>query len=51
MVQGEMPFSDVEETVVYTKRNDLGYTIHYKEQGFVTKLTEDKVTNKNLMKL
>ena len=35
-----MPFSDVEETVVYTKRNDLGYTIHYKEQG----------TNKNLQK-
>ena len=47
VVQGEMPFRDVEETVVYTKRNDLGYTIHYKEQGTNAKLAEDKVvTNK-----
>ena len=47
VVQGEMPFRDVEETVVYTKRNDLGYTIHYKEQGTNKKLAEDKVvTNK-----
>lgn len=33
VVQGEMPFRDVEETVVYTKRTDLTYTVHYYYNG------------------
>ena len=36
-----------EHTFYYTKRDDLEYTIHYKEQGTNAKLAEDKVvTNK-----
>ena len=34
-----------EYTFYYTKRNDLSYTVYYKEQGTETKLAEAKVVN------
>ena len=40
-----MQVSGNEMTFFYTKRNDLSYTVHYKEQGSNATLSEDKVVN------
>mgnify|MGYP002555213559 CR=1 FL=1 len=41
-VSGSMPAKDVTETVTYTKRNDLSYTVNYYWNGTDTKVKESK---------
>ena len=44
-VSGTMPASDVVETVTYTKRNDLTYTVNYYWNGTTEKVAESKTVN------
>ena len=41
-VSGSMPAQDVTETVTYTKRSDLSYTVNYYWNGTDTKVKESK---------
>lgn len=41
-VSGEMPAQDVIETVTYTKRSDLSYTVNYYWNGTTEKVLESK---------
>ena len=41
-VSGKMPAKDVTETVTYTKRSDLSYTVNYYWNGTNTKVKESK---------
>ena len=41
-VSGSMPAQDVTETVIYTKRSDLSYTVNYYWNGTDTKVKESK---------
>ena len=41
-VSGSMPAQDVTETVTYTKRSDLSYTVNYYWNGTNTKVEESK---------
>ena len=41
-VSGSMPAKDVTETVIYTKRSDLSYTVNYYWNGTDTKVKESK---------
>ena len=41
-VSGSMPAQDVTETVTYTKRSDLSYTVNYYWNGTNTKVQESK---------
>lgn len=41
-VSGKMPAKDVTETVIYTKRSDLSYTVNYYWNGTGTKVKESK---------
>lgn len=41
-VSGKMPAQDVTETVTYTKRSDLSYTVNYYWNGTNTKVQESK---------
>lgn len=41
-VSGSMPAEDVTETVTYTKRSDLSYTVNYYWNGTDTKVKESK---------
>ena len=41
-VSGSMPAKDVTETVTYTKRSDLSYTVNYYWNGTDTKVKESK---------
>ena len=41
-VSGSMPAKDVTETVTYTKRSDLSYTVNYYWNGTETKVKESK---------
>lgn len=42
IVSGSMPAQDVTETVTYTKRSDLSYTVNYYWNGTDTKVKESK---------
>lgn len=42
IVSGSMPAKDVTETVTYTKRSDLSYTVNYYWNGTDTKVKESK---------
>lgn len=42
IVSGSMPAQDVTETVTYTKRSDLSYTVNYYWNGTNTKVQESK---------
>ena len=42
IVSGSMPAKDVTETVIYTKRSDLSYTVNYYWNGTDTKVKESK---------
>ena len=43
VVEGTMGTEDVEETVTYTVRSDLTYTVNYYEQGTINKVANSKV--------
>ena len=42
VVSGTMPAENVEVTVIYTKRSDLSYTVHYYWNGTTTSVKESK---------
>lgn len=44
-VSGSMPAQDVTETVTYTKRSDLSYTVNYYWNGTETKVKESKTVD------
>ena len=44
-VSGKMPANDVEETVTYTKRTDLSYTVNYYWNGTTEKVADSKTVN------
>ena len=44
-VSGSMPAQDVTETVTYTKRSDLSYTVNYYWNGTDTKVKESKTVD------
>ena len=45
IVSGSMPAQDVTETVTYTKRSDLSYTVNYYWNGTDTKVKESKTVD------
>ena len=45
-VEGEMPASNVEVTVTYTKRSDLSYTVYYYWNGTTTPVANSKTVDK-----
>ena len=45
IVSGSMPARDVIETVTYTKRSDLSYTVNYYWNGTGTKVKEPKIVD------
>lgn len=42
-VSGKMPAENVVETVIYTKRTDLSYTVHYYWNGTTESVAQDKM--------
>lgn len=44
-ISGSMPAQDVIETVTYTKRSDLSYTVNYYWNGTGTKVKEPKIVD------